>query len=228
MRTRILLLTAATFVLTACTTPLVTPDVPSFQHKMSNERDWDALANRTASAVVDHFDGQLPVVFVAPGPSDMPFAATFHNLLQQEFLARGIQVDDRGLGATVVTFDVQTFKYRNSRDKSVFDYASFWTIGGAGASQTRKIVSADTAAAIGSGIGPAADILMALFDGTKAEVVVTLTVRRGTNLVYRDMRTVFVQPTELPLYWTQLGEWTPQAKAYNAPDVDLSINGGYR
>lgn len=225
MRIGVLLLTAAGFALAGCTTPLVAPDLPSFQHKMSNERDWDSLASRTAGAFASGLDRQNPV-FIVPGPSDMPFAVGFHNLLQKEFLERGIPVDENAAGAIVLSFEVQTFKYRSPRDKSLLDYASFWSIVGAGASQARKITSPDTAAAAGAGIGPVQDLLVSLFDGTKAEVVVTLTARNGTRVVYRDMRTFFVQPTELPLYWTGMGDFVPQAKVASVPDTPLEIRPG--
>jgi hypothetical protein len=214
MRTRILLLTAATFALTGCSTPLVTPEPPTIQHEMTYLRDWEALASRTAANFTDTFSDHNQPVFVSPGPSDMPFAISYRKYLEKELLERGVPVRESAAGAMVLSFDVQTFIHRGDHNKTPLDYLLFYNpIDGSFAFD---------------GFGKPDPSSPTLFNDAKFEVVLTLTVMNGVNVAHRDMRRFYVGSNDLAFYWTRLGDFIPQAKAINAPEVPLPIHGGYR
>lgn len=209
----------------ACSSPLAIPRPPSFQAMTTQDVDWSRLANRTASRFVSTFGTSRPVVYVAPGPTDMPFAGAFRKHLERELLERGIRVQQSALGATALRFEVQPYWYRSKDKKYPAEYASFWTTAGALGAQARNISSVDTAVAVAGGAGPVLDILAAMFDVTNAEVTLTVSVVEGNQLSFRDMETFYIQPTELPFYWTQTAQTAPQSRTIVTQDVELRIRG---
>jgi hypothetical protein len=220
------LIVASALALTACEAPLVMPQAPSFQSKAQHVSDWDELAKRTAVRVSDRLGDNPPAVFVAPGPADMPFASTYRTLLEQELLESHFRVQETAQGAVVLRFDVQTFLYGNHDEKLPTDYASFWTTASALGVQLRQVSRLDTGAGIASATGPILDVLASLYDTTKAEAFVTITVSDGAELFYRDTETLYVHPTELPFYWTRMPDFTPQTKVADIAETDLPVHGG--
>lgn len=214
------LISVAALGLAGCAAPLVTPKPPTFQPKADHVADWSDLAGRTAQRFAAGFHGNAPAVYVAPGPADMPFAAAYRNMMEQELLRRNFRVQETAAGAVVLRFEVQTFLYRNN-DQKLFpvDYATFWTSLAAIGIQLRHVASLDTGAAIGAGAGPVFDILASMADTTNAEAVLTLTVSDGSQLYYRDSETLYVHPEELPFYWTHTPDVVPQSKA---PDIAVT------
>jgi hypothetical protein len=212
--------------LAACSSPLTIPKAPAFQAKTTHTNDWSSLAERSAS----HFAQTrgTGAVYVAPGPADMPFASAYRMMLEEKLLQRHVRVTESPAGAAVLRFDVRTYWYRDSHHKLPGDYASFWTSAGALGTQLRDITSIDTGVAAGVGAGPAFDILMSMFEGTKAEATVTLSVFDGEQLSYRDSETIYIRPQELPFYWTRLSDFMPQAKSAPAADVLLRVRDGRR
>jgi hypothetical protein len=227
MRIEAIILGISAALLNACASPLAVPKPPSFQEKVTHSADWSALAGRTASHFVRSV-GLLPsAVYVAPGPSDMPFASAFRNLLEQELLERGVRVQETATGATVLRFEVQPYWYMNERQKLLGDYASFWTTAAALGAQARNITSVDTALAVAGGTGPVLDILWSMFDTTNAEVTLTVTVFDGQRLTYRNGNTFYIRPTELPFYWSQVPGVVPQARPIVPQEVALPVRGGH-
>lgn len=227
MKFTVICLPVLAVLLAGCSAPLVAPSGPTFQSKIGHAADWNALADRTAARFAESAQGDKTVVFVAPGPADMPFAAAYKSLLEQDLLEKGFRVQETASGAAVLRFGVQTFLYRNSDDKPFpAGYASFWTTLYALGSQLRNVSSIDTGAAIVAGAGPLVDILKSMGDTTKAEVLLTLTVTDGTRLLYRDSETLYVHPEELPFYWTHVSDFSPQVRQADAVEVSLPVRGG--
>ncbi len=224
MISRVAAVSAVMVLLGACASPLVTPRGPSFQSKVTHVTDWSSLASRTVS----RFAGTHPNsrVYVAPGPADMPFAATFRKQLEQELHDRNIDVVQTAERAAVLRFDVHAFWYRDERHKYPAEYATFWSTAYALGAQARGVSSIDTAAAIAAGAGPAADILKAVFDTTNAEVLVTLTVMDGTHLDYRDSETFYIRPGELSLYYSRVPDFVPQTKPAVGEEFVLPVRAG--
>lgn len=224
------LLSLAAFAVAGCAAPLVKPKAPTFQPKAAHVVDWSDLAQRTARRFANSFRGNTPAVYVAPGPADMPFAAAYRNLLEQDLLRRQLRVQETAVGAVVLRFQVQTFLYRDG-DQKLFpvDYATLWTTLAAIGIQLRHVASLDTGAAIGLGAGPVVDVLASMADTTNAEAVLTLTVSDGTQLYYRDSETLYVRPEELPFYWTRVADVVPQARAPDIAVTELPVRraGGY-
>jgi len=216
---------ASALALTACEAPLVRPEAPGFQSKAQHVSDWNELAERTVARFSDTLGGNAPSVFVAPGPADMPFAAAYRALLEQELLERHFRVQETAQGAVVLRFDVQTFLYGNHDEKLPADYASFWTTAAALGAQLRHVSRLDTGAGIAGAVGPVLDVLASLYDTTKAEAFVTTTVSDGSRLFYRDTETLYVHPTELPFYWTRMPDFTPQAKMADVAEANLAVRG---
>jgi hypothetical protein len=238
------------FALAGCAAPLVTPKLPTFQSKIGHAADWGALADRTAQRFADAYGGAT-AVYVAPGPADMPFAAAYRNFLEQALLQRhftvletaspapvlakadctqdGCPIQETVSPAVVLRFGVQTFLYRNGDDRPFpVGYASFWSAAYALGVVARHVSRWDTGAAIVGGAGPVIDMLAAMGDTTKAEVVLTLTASDGARLVYRDSETVYVHPEELLFYWTHMPDAVPQAKAPDITMTALSVRPGSR
>jgi hypothetical protein len=217
------------FVLVGCAGPMVTPKPPTFQSKADHVSDWADLADKAAEHLASTLDGNKPEVYVAPGPADMPFAVAFRKLLEQDLLQRHFPVKESAAGALVVHFDTQTFLYRNDGPKLPVGYNTIWTTAYALGVQLRHVASLDTGAAIVAGAGPVLDALAEMMDTTNAEVLVTLTVEDDEGLYYRDTRTLYINPTELPFYWTSVPDFS--AQSHSLPpltDVSLPVRSGNR
>jgi hypothetical protein len=226
MKSQAIILAVSALLLGACASPLAVPKPPSFQDKVTHTADWSALASRTARQFVNS-SGSIPsAVYVAPGPSDMPFATAFRNLLEQVLFERGVRVQETASGATVLRFEVQSFWYKDERQKLPVEYASFWSTAAVLGAQTRDITSVDTALAVAGGAGPIMDILKAMFDTTNAEVALTLTAFDDTRLSYRDNERFYIRPTELPLYWSRVPGFVPQSKPPVPEEVALPVRAG--
>jgi len=217
------------FVLAGCTEPLVTPKPPTFQSKADHVSDWAVLASQTAEHLDSTLDGNKPEVYVAPGPADMPFAVAFRKLLEEDLLQRHFLVREKAAGALVIHFDAQTFLYRNNSHKFPVEYGTFWTTAYALGLQLRNVASLDTSAAIAAGTGPVFDALAEMTDTTNAEVLVTLTIADDKGLYYRDSRTLYIYPTELPFYWTSVPDYSAQSASLPPlTDVSLPVRPGNR
>lgn len=206
--------------------PSSIPKLPTFQAKVTHATDWNDLADRRARRFAEALAGKSNAVYVAPGPSDMPFATAFHSLLEQQLVECGIPVQEMATKATILRFDVQAFWYKDPHQKLAVDYASFWTTAALLGGQTRNISSIDTGLGVASGVGPIVDILKAMFDTTNAEVTLTLTSYDGPRLLYRDSETFYVNPTDLPFYWSQLPSFVPQLNPPTPKDVALPVRAG--
>jgi hypothetical protein len=226
MKPQAIILAVSALLLTACASPLVVPKPPSFQEKIAHTADWSALTSRTAQHFATALGTPPSAVYVAPGPSGMPFATAFRNFLEQKLLERGIRVQETAAGATVLRFEVQTFWYKSERQKLPVEYASFWTTAAALGAQARDISSVDTALGVAGGAGPIMDILKAMFDTTNAEVALTVTVLDGTRLAYRDSETFYIRPTELPFYWSQVPGFMPQSRPPVPEEIALPVRSG--
>ena len=196
------MLSVMALVLAGCAAPFVEPKPPTFQPEADHVADWGRLADRSAFHFAAQLDGNMPAVFVAPGPADMPFAASYRNLLEQALFRRGFRVQETAAGAVVFRFDVQTFLYRNN----------VWSpVGHAGLVTIPFAVALDL-------VDPNA------YDITPAEVALTLTVTDGTRLLFRDSETAYIHPTELPFYWTHMPDFVPQATQPDLAVVDLPVH----
>lgn len=209
-----------------CATPMVTPQPPTFQSKMGYVADWEALADRTAKHFIASLKGENRPVYVAPGPSDMPFAAAYRNLLEEKLRAH-LDVKQTAEGATVLRFSVQTFLYKDPNQKLPIEYGTFWATLAALSVPLRTISSVDTAIAAGAVAMPLVDILRSINDTTNAEVSLTQTVLSpdGTYLVHRDSTAFYIQPRELPFYWTHVPDSLPQAKQAILDETSLPVIG---
>jgi hypothetical protein len=163
-------------LLTACAAPMVSPDGPSMQARVGFVKDWDELAGRTASRFAAQCQCDKRVVFVAPGPAHMAFATAYRHLLEDKLLRKGIVVSENALPASVVlTFDVQTFLYDHT-----------------GRAVPLVLVP----------VGVAFDALASVYDMSRAEVLLTVSVSDGTYLRYRDPTEFYIRPSDLSLYDT--------------------------
>jgi hypothetical protein len=226
MKLQAIILIGLALALTSCASPLVIPKPPSLQAKVTHSADWSALAGRSVTHLVDGLSTPPSAVYVAPGPSDMPFAIAFRSLLEAKLLARGVRVQETATGAVVLRFEVQSFWYKDERQKLPVEYASFWTTAAVLGAQARNISSIDTALGVAGAAGPVMDILKAMFDTTNAEVALTLTVFDGTHLSYRDSETFYIRPTELPFYWSQVPDFVPQSNPPTPQEIALPVRAG--
>jgi hypothetical protein len=189
---------------TGCAGPLVRPNPVTFQSKAEHVTDWQALADRSVERFAAMLHMEPPNVYVAPGPADMPFAITYRKFVEMALMKRGYPVVENANDAVVLNFDVQTFLYGGGNQKYPVEYATFWTVAGALGAQLRHVSSIDTGVAIGAAAGPIVDLLATLNDTTRAEVLLTLTVVDANRVHYLDSETIYVQPLDLPFYWTQV------------------------
>jgi len=180
------------------------------QYRVGHAVDWQALADRSVSRFAATLHTTPPSVFVAPGPADMPFARAFRKDLEAALMRRGYPVSETAENAVLLNFDVQTYLYGARNEKRLVQYATFWTTLGAIGTQLRHISSYDTGVAVGAAAGPLFDILQSINDTTPAEVTLTLTVTDRTRLHYTDAENFYVQPNDLPLYWTNVPDSAPQ------------------
>ena len=217
--------------LTSCAAPLVHPNLPTLQYKAAHASDWQNLAYRTVERLPSTQLSEKPRVFVAPGPSDMPFATAYRQYLEQSLSERGFQVMESSADAVVLNFNVQTFLYGNwnGNEKRLVDYASFYTTLAAVGTQLRHISRYDTAVGAGVVAGPILDTLAAMNATTRAEVVLTVSVQDDSRLHYINSESFYVHPSDLPFYWSRLPAGAPQSMHADAlPVVSLPVVKGYR
>ncbi len=206
-----------------CAGPLVRPNPVTFESKIGHVTDWQALADRSVDRFAATLHAAPPNVYVAPGAADMPFATTYRKFVEMALMKRGYPVVETATEAVVLNFDVQTFLYGNGNQKYPVQYATFWTTVGAIGTQLRDVSSVDTGTAMGLAAGPIIDLLASLNETTKAEVLLTVTVSDGTRLHYLDSEAVYVQPSDLPFYWSQLPQATPQPMRPGLTTVSLPV-----
>lgn len=211
-------------MLAACAAPLVKPNfTPNAQYKVGHAADWQALARRSVAALPGGTITEKPKVFIAPGPADMPFAAAYRSYLEEALSERDFQVVSSAPGAVVLNFDVATYLYGSAtgNQKQLIDYASFWTTLGGVASQLRHISSVDTGVFAGVVAGPVIDVLASMTATTRAEVVVTTRVVDAERTHYLKSEAFYVQPTDLPFYWTAMPTGAPQVMTADAGGLAL-------
>jgi hypothetical protein len=193
----------STAMVAGCAEPLVDLPPISFQYKVQHVRDWRALADRAADTFAASLHTTPPNVFVAPGPSDMPFAEAYRDCLEQSLMKRGFTVVRSAAGAEVISFNVRTYLYGEDNQRHLVQYASFWTVAAALGWGLHHVSSVDTAVAAGLAAGAVADVLWALNDRTRAEVMLTTTVVDNETVHYLDNQQFFVRPSDLTFYWSQ-------------------------
>lgn len=174
MKMKFTVLAATGCLLTACAAPMVKPDGPSIQPRVGFVKDWDELADRTAANFVAQCQCDKRVVFVAPGPAEMPFATAYRKLLEDKLIRKGVAVSENALPASVVlTFEVQTFMYDH----------------------TGRLLPA-----VWIPLGAALDSLTSMYDTSRAEVLLTVSVSDGNFLRYRDPAEFYIRPSDVALY----------------------------
>lgn len=153
---------------------MVKPDGPTMQSRIGFVKDWDELAARTANRFAAECQCDKRAVFVAPGPSEMPFATAYRRLLEEKLLSRGVAVTENAVPASVViTFQVQPFLYDH----------------------TGRLMPA-----VWLPLGEVLDDLTSLYDVSRAEVMLTVSVSDGNFLRYRDDREFYIRPTDIDFY----------------------------
>jgi len=221
---------AAGLSLAGCVSPLVKPAPLTLQPKVAHAANIQQLANSAArkfALTVKISD--KPLVYVAPGPSDMPFAATFKSELEQALMAQGFSVSQNALGAEVLNFEVQPFLYGSDRQKHLLEYNSFWTTwANIGYQISQMNHSVGSSFAVAGVIGPVFDVLSAMDQSTPAEVVLKLSVVDVNRVFYAQSQRFYVHPADLPFYMTRLPMSAPQnmvADARGLAVVPLRVSG---
>jgi hypothetical protein len=199
--------------LSGCAAPLVRPNGIVMQSKVEHASDWQRLARNSAVAFKGTLHTDPPKIYVAPGPSDMPFATAYKKYMEGELLRLGYPVVQSAVGAVVLNFDVQTYWYGGftGNQKRLVEYASFYTTIGSAIAEMRHMNSPETKIAKALAAGPIVDILASLNDTTRSEVILTLTVSDESRVHYMATDTFYIQPSDIPLYMTQMPASVPQA-----------------
>jgi hypothetical protein len=207
------------------------PNPPTLQRRVSHGVDIGYLAGEVADSFALRVKASdKPLVYVAPGPADMAFAAPFKSMLEQALMQRGFTVSQDSMGAEIVNFDVQPFLYGQDQHKHLMDYHTFWATWaeiGYGVAQIRDVGAATVA---NLGVGAYSDLLDSLDQATPAEVVVNVSVVDAHRVYYSDVRTIYVTPADLPFYMTDMATAAPQTIAATSdglPVVPLRVSGGY-
>lgn len=229
--------------LAACSRPASIPQEPSAQYKMGYLQHWQFLARRTADALVEDMahHPELGAGFMlsstpaggeaaaSPRPwyihqNGSAFGQEFAKLLEQELLVRGHQVSTVPQEATVVNLDASTFLYPD-------EDASPLKIGPgilAGTLAAVGIVNHDANwsrgdwAAVALGVGALHDIVSALTDSARGEVLFTTTVMHRDRIIQRYVETFYAEPSRLSLYWSDSFSGPLQMDGAQAADQPLT------
>ena len=223
---------AASLSVGGCVTPLVQPAPLTLQKKVDHAVNVQQLANSVARKFALRVKtADKPVIYVAPGPGDMPFAGAFKNDLEQALMGQGFAISRTALNAEVVNFEVQPFLYGADNQKHLVDYWSFWTTwANIGWQISQGSHSRGTAFAEAGVIGPILDVLDSMDQATPAEVTLTLSVVDANRVYYLDTRNFYVRPADLPFYMTRVPKMAPQmmtADTAGLPVVALPVRAGY-
>jgi hypothetical protein len=205
-------------LLSGCSHPFVKLDPITFQSKVEEVTDWDALAERQAeqAAFTLARAGTSPTSvdgFVLPGSQardlfyieagTSKFAQSFKPLLEKHLLRRGLRVmQTPAPGAWVLKLDAKTFLYDpTTATKHPVQYATFWTTAYTLGVLARDVSSIDTGAFIAVTAGPLVDMMRAINDRTNAEVLLVITAADQQRVYYHSTESFYVRPTDLRFYW---------------------------
>jgi hypothetical protein len=199
------------------------------QRRVSHALDMQNLAGDVANNFALRVKTtDKPLVYVAPGPADMPFAGPFKSYLEQDLMRRGYAISQTARGAEVVNFEVQPFLYGAYNQKHIVEYATFWTTAAYIGQRLSTISPENPAQAYGAAaaIGPILDFLGALDQSTQAEVILKVSVTDANRVYYVDNRSFYVLPSDLPFYMTAMpnAEQMMSADSAGLPVVPLRIN----
>ena len=213
-------------ILQGCSSPLVAPQAPTFQKKVTNAEHWQLMANASVTRVTDaarnvpELDPRMHLLAAdgSPTPSlvgrryyvhgpatDMPFSITYKKMMEESLLESGLIVSKRPSGSLVVNFQVETYAYGPRHNRTPFSYATLWgalTAIGIGLDAAAPI-SAGAGAGLAVGASLVIDALVAMGDITNAEVLVTTSIVDHTTVIYQETETFYVNPADLPLYWSR-------------------------
>jgi hypothetical protein len=161
--------------LAACTAPMTYPNGPTMQMRANWVRDWDHLADEAAFDFMSRCQCDRSTVFVMARQPQLPFANAYRKLLEEKLLGRGATVSESAVRArTILTFDVQTFLYDH----------------------TGRILPAAWIP-----VGAALDSIVSLYDVSKAEVLLTLSVSDNGLLRYRRTTEFYTRPSDLAEFY---------------------------
>lgn len=234
MRLTLLAGIAVVGTLAACAQPGTKPHPISAQFKNTNVQHWRELAGGLAASVPakvaesEHlYAGHMfesasgpqdlakrKAYYVHPAAPDMPFSAEFKPLLEAALLEQGYLVSTTPRDAIVINFDADTFFYdRATGARQVADYGTVagmvWAAGVA-ISENESWSTFETGVT-GLAVGVLGDFLGSLSDTTDAEVVLKTTVTDGRHLALRDVEIFYIEPADLPFYWSRFAERPPVA-----------------
>ena len=227
--------------LSGCGTPLVEPQAPTFQKKVTNAEHWQLMANHNVTRVTEamkgipELDPRMHVLSASGTPTptligrryyihapatDMPFSITYKRMMQEALLESGLSVSRRPAGSLIVNFDVETYAYGPRLNKTPFHYVSLYTtLGALGWGLSEIGISTGAGIGILAAAGPILDFLIAMGDVTNAEVLVTTSIVDHTTVLYQETETFYVNPVDLPLYWSMFPPTGPVETGPVEPDL---------
>ena len=133
----------------------------------------------------------------------MPFSISYKRMMEEAILDSGLSVSRRPAGALIVNFEVETYAYGPRIKKTPFHYASLYTtLGALGWGLAEVGISTGAGIGILAAAGPILDFLVAMGDITNAEVLVTTSIVDHTTVLYQETEVFYVNPADLPLYWS--------------------------
>ena len=200
MKMRSLIFALVASGLASCSTPMTIPDPPTMQTRAEWLKDWDRMAADAASDFLIHYSGDKSSVFVMPVQRDLAFASAYRTLLQEKLLDGGITVSESAIHArTVLTFDVQSFLY-DCQDALpdlplVLNDTQF-------SSDCKKRV----VPAVWTLVPAIFDDLASVYNASRAEVLLTLTVSDGEYLRYQKTTEFYIRPADLAAFYQSAKE----------------------
>lgn len=194
-------ISALSIVLTGCVSPLVTPRAPELQYRVNNALHWSSLAKRAVVAIPFKEPGTR-VYVVEPQPFNR-FSPIYRRYLWEALVDSNYQVVDNPTDAQILLYsDVEPILYDQS-GKKLWGYGTALATAAAAGGQFRDISSTDTGFAAGIATGLALDFAAALNGTTRAEVIVTSTIKDGrTSKIYHaKSESFYVRPADLEQFY---------------------------
>ena len=239
---RFILLFALVASLSACSQPGVELRAPSSQYKVDTAAGWKHLGTITANKVVlglldveeidpmaheRSLDTQTPVpplgareYYIHAQNTGAPFTKTFTPFLTEAIQNNGRSVKTEPQNAVIINYDAQTYYYGgNGYARRPINYATLTTTAVALGVLTANY-SWPTGAVVATAAvaGPIIDALIAQGEITNAEVVLTVSVVSDGRILYQSSEIFYVNPADLPFYWSEYRATPPLETHYFGQD----------
>lgn len=245
---RIFLFLALALIVTGCSQPGVKLKGPETQHKVDTASDWRRIAfvatNKLLPALLEveeidpaaherSLDNKMPVpplgvreYYIHAQNAGAPFTDAFTPLFSEQIKNRGPSVRLNAQNAVVINYSAQTYYYGGggSSRRPIDNITLPAMVAALGIQSSKWSLSVGQAALSVAAAGVVLDTLISMGEITNAEVVLTVSVVSKDRVLYQHSEILYINPADLPFYWSDYPATPPMETAYFGEDIVKARN----